>query len=624
MRKVKFTQETFCEKLTWILEDFPKLDDIHPFLADLCNVLYDRDHYKLALGQLNICKNLIATISKDYVRLLKYGDTLYRCKQLKRAALGRMATLMKKHKSSLGYLEEVRKHLSRLPAIDPNTRTLLITGYPNVGKSSFMNKVTRADVEVQPYAFTTKSLFVGHMDHSYLRWQVIDTPGILDKPLEDRNTIEMQAITALAHLQCAVLYFLDLSEQCGWTIEQQIALFDNIRPLFANKPLVVVANKIDVTPLESLSAEHRAMIDKMTQESGALLIPMSAAAEINIAEVKERACEMLLERRVELKTKSKKLGSVLNRLTVAVPEARDKKERPAVIPEGVLERHARKMAAKKAGEDGMEVEEEPKRRTERDLMWENGGPGIYSVDYRKYYKLRNPEHKYDAIPEIIDGKNIADFVDPDIMDKLEALEKEEEEREARELAILEAHENEESDLDEEERDFVTKIRRKKKLLVARHREERGKNRATLFNKHKLQGRTADEFKQGLDDAGFDTTTLDPPTTRGRKRERSVGPEGRTKSLDVNRATKAKEEASRGVSRSASRARSLTRAARSVSRVSRGLSTPAHQLDANKRMKKAQKKLQVFGKAGEADRKHLTAMPKHIFAGKRKGFSHDRR
>ena len=64
--------------------------------------------------------------------------------------------------------------------------------FPNVGKSSFVNKITRANVEVQPYAFTTKSLYVGHTDYQYLRWQVIDTPGILDQPLEDRNTIEMQ------------------------------------------------------------------------------------------------------------------------------------------------------------------------------------------------------------------------------------------------------------------------------------------------------------------------------------------------------------------------------------------------------------------------------------------------
>ena len=152
------------------------------------------------------------------------------------------------------------QHLARLPSIDPSTRTLLVCGYPNVGKSSFMNKVTRADVEVQPYAFTTKSLFVGHMDYKYQRWQVIDTPGILDHPLEERNTIEMQSITALAHLQCAVLYFLDISGQCGFSIDQQVSLFQNISPLFVNKPLLVVATKIDAQPWDTLPAEDRAKV----------------------------------------------------------------------------------------------------------------------------------------------------------------------------------------------------------------------------------------------------------------------------------------------------------------------------------------------------------------------------
>lgn len=50
MRKVKYCQTTYGEKFGKILEDFPKIDDIHPFYADLCNVLYDRDHYKLAFG----------------------------------------------------------------------------------------------------------------------------------------------------------------------------------------------------------------------------------------------------------------------------------------------------------------------------------------------------------------------------------------------------------------------------------------------------------------------------------------------------------------------------------------------------------------------------------------------
>ena len=53
------------------------------------NVLYDKDHYKLALGHVHSVKNLVDNIAKDYVRLLKYGDSLYRCKMLKKAALGR-------------------------------------------------------------------------------------------------------------------------------------------------------------------------------------------------------------------------------------------------------------------------------------------------------------------------------------------------------------------------------------------------------------------------------------------------------------------------------------------------------------------------------------------------------
>merc|ERR1719248_566777 len=119
-----------------------------------------------------------------------------------------------------------------------------------------MNCVSQANVDVQPYAFTTKSLFVGHLDYEYVRWQVIDTPGILDHPLEDRNTIEMTAITALAHLPAAVLFFIDISEMCGYNLQQQVALFHSIKPLFRSKPLLVVMNKTDLRKLDSLTAEE--------------------------------------------------------------------------------------------------------------------------------------------------------------------------------------------------------------------------------------------------------------------------------------------------------------------------------------------------------------------------------
>ena len=74
--------------------------------------------------------------------------------------------------------------------------------------------------------------------------KVLDTPGILDRPLEERNTIEMQSVTALAHLRAAVLYLVDVSEACGYTMAQQAELFHSIKPLFSGKPVIVVANKV--------------------------------------------------------------------------------------------------------------------------------------------------------------------------------------------------------------------------------------------------------------------------------------------------------------------------------------------------------------------------------------------
>ena len=45
----------------------------------------------------------------------------------------------------------------------------------------------------------------------------------------------------------------------GYTLEAQKSLFDNIRPLFANKPLMVIANKKDVWG-ENLTEEKKTIM----------------------------------------------------------------------------------------------------------------------------------------------------------------------------------------------------------------------------------------------------------------------------------------------------------------------------------------------------------------------------
>ncbi|XP_022792747.1 nucleolar GTP-binding protein 1-like [Stylophora pistillata] len=586
MRKIKYTQQNYHDKLTQIITDFPRLEDIHPFYADLMNVLYDKDHYKLALGQINTARQLIDNVAKDYVRLMKHGDSLYRCKQLKRAALGRMCTIMKRQNQSLQYLEQVRQHVARLPSIDPNTRTLLVCGFPNVGKSSFMNKVTRADVEVQPYAFTTKSLFVGHMDYEYLRWQVVDTPGILDHTLEERNTIEMQAITALAHLRAAILYIMDISEQCGHTLEEQIELFNGIKPLFANKPLIVVLNKVDVIRPEELTEEKRELLKVFNQE-GVTLVPMSTVSEEGIMTVRTEACDQLLAQRVQFKMKSKKAKDVMNRLHVAMPTQRDHKERPPCIPQAVLDKR-----------QAMSVEgAEPKRKLAKDLENELGED--YYMDLRQHWDLKKDEEKHDIVPEIYLGKNVADFIDPDIMKKLEELEKEEELREA---AGLYDSEPEELDSEQEEirktAQHFDRGKAKKKLIVQAHREMKPRNnsaklpRSTFLKAQAARSRKNIETEVGED---VEMEGIEEGDLAG-KRSRSQTPLSR----------KRKRAASSG-------ARSLSRPPRDQS----GINSPEKKKKAKKLSKVVQRGINRMGKAGEADRKIATKMPKHMFAGKRK-------
>jgi nucleolar GTP-binding protein len=586
MRKVKYCQTTYGEKFGKILEDFPKIDDIHPFYADLCNVLYDRDHYKLALGQVNASKKIIDNIAKDYVRMMKFADSLYKCKTLKRAGMGRMCTCVKKLSGSLAYLEEVRQHLGRLPAINPATRTLILTGYPNVGKSSFMNIVTNANVDVQPYAFTTKSLFIGHLDYNYVRWQVIDTPGILDHPLEDRNTIEMTAITALAHLPAAVLFFVDISEMCGYPIPTQVALFHSIKPLFRNRPLIIILNKTDLRALSELSAEERQLIESMKSVDDSTVVQFietSCATKAGVDDARSKACDLLLTKRVDQKVRVGKADSLQNRISVTAVKA--PASRPACIPESVLKA--------RAGEGAMAVDEEGlNAKLEKDRMEELGGAGVYSVDLWRKTILDDKSWKYDVLPEIMDGHNVIDFVDPDVERKLQELEREEE------LLIKEAKlRNDEKVLSEfaETQDVLDEFhsRMRQRRLVAKLEKTRC-HVPTPRRARKKGAEAADDLKrQGLDGEKVvrgRSSSVRRTLLGKRQREASMGSEGGT--LGVR-----------------------TASARSVSRSMKGFANPEMADAAEKIRRKKMRRLSKQGKKGETDRWVPDLKPKHLYSGK---------
>eukprot|EP00792_Barthelona_sp_PAP020_P005127 TRINITY_DN2510_c0_g1_i1.p1 TRINITY_DN2510_c0_g1~~TRINITY_DN2510_c0_g1_i1.p1 ORF type:complete len:571 (-),score=170.21 TRINITY_DN2510_c0_g1_i1:113-1825(-) len=409
--KVKYASQLFHDKFTRILDDFPQIDEIHPFYSFLMNVRYNRSHYKIALGQITIVRGIIDKIAKESCAMLNHASSAYRCKRLKIAALGRMRSAMRRQKDSLAYLERVRADIGRLPQIDTDSSTIILCGMPNVGKSSCINVLTHADVEVMDVAFTTKALQVGHCDYNLIKYQVIDTPGLLLRDLDQRNTIEMQALAALAHLEACAVFFIDISETCGETIESQCQLFKELLPVFRNKPVVFLLNKTDIRNPDDLSDEEKAMIDECVDLlPNTFIQPASTLTKEGVMAVKEIACQKLIEHSVANHAGTKSFLDVQKRMFTAIP---DGDWEPVIfLPDTVQD---------------PSLIENPIEVYAKDLQRLSGGAGSYAPD-KKYY-LEDEEWTNDPIPEIYNGKNVADFVDREINEKMNALENQEQERE---------------------------------------------------------------------------------------------------------------------------------------------------------------------------------------------------
>ena len=137
-----------------------------------------------------------------------------------------------------------------------------------------MKCLSSAKPEIAQYPFTTKDIHVGHIEkkdrHIIKRYQIIDTPGLLDRPLSDRNKIEKQAIAALNHLADLVIFILDPSETSGYSLDDQKHLLSNIKKMFSESTIILVENKTDIKKTKSsylkISCETGEGIDALLKE----------------------------------------------------------------------------------------------------------------------------------------------------------------------------------------------------------------------------------------------------------------------------------------------------------------------------------------------------------------------
>lgn len=247
------------ENIVTVWPDFETIDPVHYELAEavLQNAgLGGVDELRQHLSGLGWASRQIASIRDEYTgRLRGVDDTTSR--KLRKQAFARYADIVDDIEDDLDVVGTARDALRDLPDIRPDEPTIVVAGYPNVGKSTFVNRVTSTGNDVAAYPFTTTQIQVGHVDrpvtsngsgpsagHGRVRYQLVDTPGLLDRPPSERNAIESQAVSALTHLADAVLVLVDASEGCGYPLEDQLTLRDTVVGQF-DVPVITVCAKSD-------------------------------------------------------------------------------------------------------------------------------------------------------------------------------------------------------------------------------------------------------------------------------------------------------------------------------------------------------------------------------------------
>jgi len=249
-RMIQASADTIAEQLMNHVKSWPSIDQLQVFDTALIDAAVGLDNYKHNLSMLQWGSKQIRSIARQNIDKITKTANIEFMHITRREAYGRISSIIGQISNSLKWLNSAREILKKLPSIDSSHPCIVVAGAPNVGKSALISALSTGNPEVASYPFTTKQLHLGHFEHRRLRYQIVDTPGLLDRPMNERNRIEMQAIAALEHTGSLVLFIMDFSEQCGTSVEIQHNLLNEVKELLKQKEIIVLEAKADLVNVD--------------------------------------------------------------------------------------------------------------------------------------------------------------------------------------------------------------------------------------------------------------------------------------------------------------------------------------------------------------------------------------
>ncbi|MBD3213835.1 MAG: GTP-binding protein [Candidatus Lokiarchaeota archaeon] len=260
-KRIKVAIEELIDRILKIIKMVPIIEDLPEFYKELASLMIDTDKLRLTLGKLNGILPVLSKLERDYLGRLRRIEEPKEGDRLRREVFGRVSSIIRKQSENLEYLNSIRGKLRGIPSIDYSIPCVVCAGAPNVGKSSIVKQIsTKKNIEVQEYPFTTKKLILGHINikrrFDTIQIQIMDSPGILDRPISDRNNIEKQAILALRLISDLIIFVFDPTPACGYNLDSQVNLFNEVQEKFIqreNIDIIIVFNKKDLASESEIS-----------------------------------------------------------------------------------------------------------------------------------------------------------------------------------------------------------------------------------------------------------------------------------------------------------------------------------------------------------------------------------
>jgi len=250
--KVKSVSSFIKKHFGKVVDRTSGLKSLDPFYHELVDLVVGVENIEKSLEKLTWAVDTVVKLEKRTVKRIKRSRSNEVIYNARREFYGKVVSVLNKSEKDIDSLNLMFKKLRRLPSVESGF-TVVVAGMPNVGKSTFVGCISSAKPRVESYPFTTQKILLGYFEKDRIRYQVVDTPGLLDRPLDRRNKVEKQAILALRHLADVVLYLFDLSGICGYPIDEQLKLYGELTDMF-HVPVVPIINKSDL--LKDAEIEH--------------------------------------------------------------------------------------------------------------------------------------------------------------------------------------------------------------------------------------------------------------------------------------------------------------------------------------------------------------------------------